>query len=397
MIDNGLDSLFTAVTDRQNSLTAVMANAGKKVERFAYDPWGLLRNPADWTVNVVKGRPTRFGRGYCMHEHIHEFGLIDMGGRIYDAHTHQFLTPDPYMQAPDSWLSHNRYAYCMQNPVMYTDPNGEIAWFAPIIIGAVIGGGMNLGIKAWNGEINNFADGMKAFCVGAGAGAVAGMASYAMGPAIAGTGFMGGFASGVISSFLGNSVLSIGNSDAFGDPMMSGTQMLYSSLFSGFFGGVANGILAKMAGRNFWSGKTVAQDVATTAKPVPVEESKKPTTTSKTTPTVTEENYTIKFNESNSVPRSFSPENTSFDVEIPRPNITGYEASSLKLDASHQFPMLLDDIIVKSGQGSLTSQGNYWFVAQGTMNRGNGWYSIGIRPNGSVFHRCFSNYYPYAK
>ncbi|MBR5973179.1 MAG: hypothetical protein IK017_11075, partial [Paludibacteraceae bacterium] len=111
------------------------------------------RNPADWTVNVVKGRATRFGRGYCMHEHIHEFGLIDMGGRIYDAHTHQFLTPDPYMQAPDSWLSHNRYAYCMQNPVMYTDPDGEMAWFVPVIIGAVIGT-YSGGALANNGELN---------------------------------------------------------------------------------------------------------------------------------------------------------------------------------------------------------------------------------------------------
>lgn len=153
VIDNGKDSLFTAVTDRQNSLTAVMANAGKKVERFAYDPWGLLRNPADWTVNVVKGRPTRFGRGYCMHEHICELGLIDMGGRIYDAHTHQFLTPDPYMQAPESWLNHNRYAYCMQNPVMYTDPDGEMPWFVPVIIGAVIGT-YSGGTLANDGELN---------------------------------------------------------------------------------------------------------------------------------------------------------------------------------------------------------------------------------------------------
>jgi len=29
------------------------------------------------------------------------------------------------MQSPESWLNHNRYAYCMNNLVMYSDPTGE--------------------------------------------------------------------------------------------------------------------------------------------------------------------------------------------------------------------------------------------------------------------------------
>ena len=77
---DGADTLFAAVTDRQNSLTAVMDAATGQVERYAYKPWGMRRDAEDWTKNVLSDHPSRFSRGYCMHEHLSEFGIIDMGG-----------------------------------------------------------------------------------------------------------------------------------------------------------------------------------------------------------------------------------------------------------------------------------------------------------------------------
>ena len=75
-----MDTLFAAVTDRQNSLTAVMDVAAGRAERYAYKPWGMRRDAEDWTKNVLSDHPSRFSRGYCMHEHLSEFGIIDMGG-----------------------------------------------------------------------------------------------------------------------------------------------------------------------------------------------------------------------------------------------------------------------------------------------------------------------------
>ena len=74
------------------------------------------------------------------------------------------------MQAPESWLNHNRYAYCLHNPVMYTDPDGE-SILAAIAIGAFIGGGLNYGIKKYNGQINSVGDAFAAFGWGALGGA----------------------------------------------------------------------------------------------------------------------------------------------------------------------------------------------------------------------------------
>jgi len=50
-----------------------------------------------------------------------------MNGRVYDPLTGMFFSPDPYVQAPGDWLNYNRYGYCLNNPLLYTDPNGE--WY----------------------------------------------------------------------------------------------------------------------------------------------------------------------------------------------------------------------------------------------------------------------------
>ncbi|MDO4729509.1 MAG: hypothetical protein Q4B43_10970, partial [Bacteroidota bacterium] len=47
----------------------------------------------------------------------------------------------------------NRYTYCLNNPFKYTDPSGEIAWFVPVIVGAVIGA-YSGGVIANEGQYN---------------------------------------------------------------------------------------------------------------------------------------------------------------------------------------------------------------------------------------------------
>jgi len=47
-----------------------------------------------------------------------------MNGRIYDPTLARFLSPDPILQNPGYTQSHNRYSYCLNNPLKYTDPSG---------------------------------------------------------------------------------------------------------------------------------------------------------------------------------------------------------------------------------------------------------------------------------
>ena len=60
---------------------------------------------------------------FAAHEHLYAFGLINMNGRIYDPQMSSFLSVDAYVQSPDNSQNFNRYAYCLNNPLKYTDPS----------------------------------------------------------------------------------------------------------------------------------------------------------------------------------------------------------------------------------------------------------------------------------
>ena len=47
-----------------------------------------------------------------------------MNARLYDPAVGRFLSPDPLVQAPDNTQNYNRYSYCLNNPLRWTDETG---------------------------------------------------------------------------------------------------------------------------------------------------------------------------------------------------------------------------------------------------------------------------------
>jgi RHS repeat-associated protein len=85
-----------------------------------------MRNPATWTNYTPGTEPALLtGRGFTGHEHLPWFNLINMNGRVYDALVGMFLSPDNNIQAPDFTQNFNRYGYCLNNPLIYSDPSGD--------------------------------------------------------------------------------------------------------------------------------------------------------------------------------------------------------------------------------------------------------------------------------
>ncbi|SMO62192.1 RHS repeat-associated core domain-containing protein [Saccharicrinis carchari] len=143
---NGIGKLYHAITDYQGSLIALTDKSGNMAtyngseQKFAYDPWGNRRDPQNWTL---KDNRTSLltDRGYTMHEHLDAFGLINMNGRVYDPLLAQFLSPDPHITYPGNALNYNRYAYGLNNPLMYSDPSGEnpLFFILPSLVNYVAG------------------------------------------------------------------------------------------------------------------------------------------------------------------------------------------------------------------------------------------------------------------
>lgn len=134
---------YIMVTDNLGSIIKLVDIDGNTDFEASYDAWGRQ--------TVASGNTISFHRGYTGHEMMPEFGLINMNGRLYDPILGRFLSPDNYVQMPDFSQSFNRYSYCLNNPLKYTDPDGEFAWLA---LGLAIVGGYLGGVVTNQGELN---------------------------------------------------------------------------------------------------------------------------------------------------------------------------------------------------------------------------------------------------
>ncbi len=256
----------------------IVTNQNKAVlARYYYNAWGLKSNLDVATGTLIQANDDLpwLHRGYTGHEHLSEIDLINMNGRMYDADLGMFISPDPHVQSPDHPVNFNRYAYVLNNPLIYTDPSGE---FWNLVIGAVIGGVVNW---ATNGADFTW-EGLGYFAVGAVAGAAGAGIGSGVSSALAGgsfssgfvssaaaqtatTGFTSGAAIGGSSGFAGGFITGAGNAwlggDSFGEGLWEGTKMgLISGISGATLGGVASGLIATNNGMDFWDGDITLEE-----------------------------------------------------------------------------------------------------------------------------------------
>lgn len=198
---NQKGTMHYVYTDYLGSIRCITDSLGTSEKTLGFDAWGNRRNPITGIPDTSDYKNSLTARGYTGHEHLDELGLINMNGRVYDPRLGMFISPDNFVQAPDFTQNFNRFSYCLNNPLMYTDPSGEIFW-APIIAGAVMGGMIN-GVTA-HARGGDFFD---AAWKGVVVGAVGGLLSNVGGGSLVNNIMFGGLegtVTGGLSAYLNN-------------------------------------------------------------------------------------------------------------------------------------------------------------------------------------------------
>jgi len=108
-------------TDHLNSTTVVTDQNGQEVEEMGYLPFGALLYD-----NALQGGQWRSVYRFTGQEYDAEFALYNYNARLYDPIMGRFISPDHIMQDFYNPQNLNRYAYCINNPLIYVDPTGHL-------------------------------------------------------------------------------------------------------------------------------------------------------------------------------------------------------------------------------------------------------------------------------
>ena len=241
---NGTTTPYYVETDHLGSIINLFDASGTKQFSASYDAWGK---------QTISKNTIGLTRGYTGHEHWNQFGLIDMNGRFYDPLLGRFLSPDPYVQAPDNPQNFNRYAYCLNNPLKYTDPSGESIVGACLVTAAYM---YVYGTMAnWDSD-HPFNPGDWNWKSGSTYTALASGALQGLGIAGVPLGVDGAIPNGLLQSGISVTINGIGNT-IDGDSFLDGAA---GPAIMGFAGGALSGYMsAQEKGLNPWTGGLTKQ------------------------------------------------------------------------------------------------------------------------------------------
>ena len=117
---NGTEYFY--LRNGQNDVVGLMDGSGTRVVEYTYDAWGkLISTTGTLATSLGADNPFRY-RGYYYDT---ETGLYYLMTRYYDPEVCRFISADVYMTTGQGVLGGNMWAYCLNNPVLYSDTFGE--------------------------------------------------------------------------------------------------------------------------------------------------------------------------------------------------------------------------------------------------------------------------------
>ena len=209
-------SEFYYVKDSLGNIRVILDKSGNIMVGYNYDAWGNFiaekvraASIGSVTVDLVSLNAFTY-RGYYYDK---ESGLYYLINRYYDPVTGRFISPDDVSYLDfESFFGTNRYAYCLDDPVNESDPDGTMPnWMKWVIGGVVIvglivatffTGGASAGVAGFI-----VAGALKGAVIGAVSGALVSGTIRGISSAIAGNGFWDGFADGAADGFMSGAII----------------------------------------------------------------------------------------------------------------------------------------------------------------------------------------------
>ncbi|MDY0138697.1 MAG: RHS repeat-associated core domain-containing protein, partial [Candidatus Izemoplasmatales bacterium] len=109
------------IRDLQGNITRVVDKDGEIVVEYVYDSWGSIINWEDISTNDIANINPYTYRGYRLD---YETGYYYLQSRYYNPSIGRFISSDGILGEVGNIKSNNMYAYCANNPVMFTDSTG---------------------------------------------------------------------------------------------------------------------------------------------------------------------------------------------------------------------------------------------------------------------------------
>ena len=215
------------ITNMQGDVIQLVDINGTIVVEYKYDAWGnIIYQTPNQTIGNIN--PFRYRSYY----YDIETGWYYLQSRYYNPSIGRFISADGLVGELGNIQSHNMYAYCANNPVMYTDSGGYCAHIiGGIIIGALFGAGAQIIANVLSGE-EWYNDLGGAILGGAVAGALTSVGASALA-----VGILSGLTTG-----LGNQIDDLMTGEEL-DFVEIATDSLVSGLFAGFGSSLGNKVV----------------------------------------------------------------------------------------------------------------------------------------------------------
>ena len=128
VIKNGTtEEYYYYLFNAQGDVIGIVDSTGEQVAAYEYGAWGDVTSITGSLAQTIgEKNPIRY-RGYYYDT---ETGFYYLQSRYYDPEVSRFINADGLISAGQDILGCNVFAYCVNNPINRSDPNGNLSFIS---------------------------------------------------------------------------------------------------------------------------------------------------------------------------------------------------------------------------------------------------------------------------